>query len=60
MRAFPGQACQAFLGSFTRSVIFIGVFIAQLIQAEGALIGNLDGACDPVRVTRKQTRHFTR
>ena len=59
-RAAPGEALEPRLRGGAVFGGLVGIFVAQLVEAEGAAAGDLDGAGDGLGVIGEQPRHLRR
>ena len=57
-RPGPGEIAQMFDGRFAGRGEFVGVFIAQRIELEVALLGNLDSPPQCLRIVGKEPMHL--
>ena len=60
LRRFPGQVLQPLLTAEAFGGLFVRIFIAQFVQAEAALLRQLDAARHGVPVTLVQPQHVAR
>src|SRR5947207_2197264 len=58
--AGPGQLGKVLLRRETRGNRFLGVFVAQFVEAEAAAPGNLQRALECIPVAAEQPRHLRR
>ena len=58
--AFPGEIFEMRLGGLALGHRLVGIFVFQLIEGEGAGVGDLDGAGERILMAGEQPRHFLR
>ena len=54
----PGQLLQRLLGAQARDQRLLGIAVLQLVEREGAALGQLDGAREGLRVAGEQPPHL--
>src|SRR5215469_6482604 len=59
-RTSPGELGEALLRCLSRGNRLLGIFVAQLVEAEPAALDDFEAAFDRILVPTKQPRHLLR
>src|ERR1700726_276845 len=58
--ALPSELCQTLLRRHPLWNWLLGIFVAQLVEAEAAALNDFEGALDRILAAAKEARHFLR
>jgi hypothetical protein len=56
--ALPSELCQTLLRRHPLRNRLLGIFVAQLVEAEAAAFDDFEGALDRILAAAKEARHF--